>query len=235
MPITEITPKIVCSSEELFSLEENLKKIRFPLLVKDDVVGVMDRFNKLNNEIQKLICKGGFDSGRHRERMLEVAKNVFREKHFQQFWFGELREMNWFVFQVHGNDPFNYTYADHCLIFVTNMARIGARYSLESKFMELRSGRMIRQPSLEKIGSSEECLPDGPWDRFTRSLPTSHLIVDLVHLDSEDEDMEDPMEVDSKDIEDPMEEDLIDESSLLEDEEPNPEEDYEWVTIWSRD
>ena len=47
--------------------------------------------------------------------------------------------------------------------------------------------------------------------------------------------MEDPMEVDSEDIEDPMEVDLIDESSLLEDEESDPEEDYEWVTIWSRD
>ena len=145
-----------------------------------------------------------------------------------------------------GNDSFKYTYADHCLIFVTNMARIGARYSLESKFMELRSGRMIRQPGLEKMGSREECLPDGLWDRFTRSLPTSHLTVDLVHLDSEDEDMEDPMEVDSEniedpmevdseDIEDPMEVDLIDESSLLEDEESDSEEDYEWVTIWSRD
>ena len=77
-------------------LEENLKKIRFPPLVKDDVVGVMERFNKLNNEIQKLIWKGGFDSGRDRERMLEVAKSVFREKHFQQFWFGESREMDWF-------------------------------------------------------------------------------------------------------------------------------------------
>ena len=67
------------------------------------------------------------------------------------------------VFDVFGSTKSN-AYFSHCMVLVMNMATRGARYGDHNTFMELRSGRMIRQPSLEKTDFYEDCLLDGYWD-----------------------------------------------------------------------
>lgn len=97
MPTFEMRVKEIRSLREAWKiskLENKLFSKWYPPVARDNIVGVIDMFNKLNQGIQKMVWKRGFFSWLDQSKMVIYAKKLFFERHFDQFYNGNNERTN---------------------------------------------------------------------------------------------------------------------------------------------